>query len=75
MGHVCMPTITIYISLRSIVNYPITGYVVMNILSVVGYLVHHHRGMKQCPSERVNISSVHQNGALSHYGSSIAYYL
>ena len=44
MGHGFMPTITIYIYWRWIMDYPITGYVVMDILSIVGALVHHHRG-------------------------------
>ena len=44
MGHGFMPTITIHITWRLIVDYPINGYVVMEILSIVGALMHHHRG-------------------------------
>ena len=42
MGHGFMPTITIHILL--ILDYPITGYVVMDILTAVRSFVHHHRG-------------------------------
>ena len=37
----------------------------MDILNIVGALVHHHRGMKQLQSARANESAVQQNGALS----------
>ena len=46
MGHGFMPTITIHISLQIILYYPITGYVVMKILSVVRPLVHKIRGQE-----------------------------
>ena len=42
IGHGFMPPIVIYIHQRLIVEYPITGHVVMEILSVVGALAQHH---------------------------------
>ena len=65
MGHGFMPTITIHIYWRWIVDYPITGYVVMEIFSVVGSLVHHHMGGEILPSARLKMGDVHQNGAFS----------
>ena len=44
---------------------PINGYVVMEILSVVGYLVHHHREDETLSIRAVDMSDVHQNGAIS----------
>ena len=55
----------IHIPLQKIVDYPITGYIEMEILSVVVDLVHHHREKKHCPSAGVNMIAVHHNGALS----------
>ena len=44
MGHGFMPTINIHTSWWWIVDYTITGYVIVEILSLVGSLMHHHRG-------------------------------
>ena len=40
MGHVFKPSIAIRITRRLIVDYPITGYVVMGVLIIVGDLMH-----------------------------------
>ena len=44
IGQEFMTTITIHISWQWILDYPTTGYVVMEILIVVRSLVHHHKG-------------------------------
>ena len=66
IGHGFMPTTTIHISWQLIVDYPITGYVVMEILPIVCSLVRTTiGGMKHYPSARANMRTVHQNGDLT----------
>ena len=67
MSHGFMPSIDIHIHRKEIVEYPITGYVVMEVLSLLIAMVYQHwgGGMKLCPSLRVNTGDVRQNGARS----------
>ena len=49
-------------SQQCIVEYPVSGYSVMEILGVVASLVKHKRGDKKLPMYEVKTRYVHKNG-------------